>query len=256
MHLMPLTAIALAAALQLHPAALTGRVLDPTGRAVPGATIHVAAADVALSAVSDRAGRFRIGSLSEGPYQLTVSLAGFRTQRLPVHVDSTIAPEVVVSLAPGILSEVLWVVPPPGDAYRRAAAIAHLRIGATDDRRPCGDAHVVTTRHEASTLRVFKGSLPTRFRLYQEAAGRCSEAGRWHEGIERPYREGEEYVVFLVEHPDGFGRLAGPSLAFAVREGMVDLAGSDNGLSLDEFGELLERFARDSPQTPASVAAR
>lgn len=259
MRFMTLTAIALAAALQLHPASLTGRVLDPTGRAVPGAMIYLAGADVAISAVSDRAGRFQIGRLSDGPYQLTVRLAGFRTQRLPVHVDSTIAPEVVVTLAPGILSEVLWVVPSPDDAYQRAASIAHLRIDGTRDGRPCGETHVVTTRHDASSLRVFKGRMPATFRLYQEAAGRCSEQGRWYEGIERPYREGEEYVVFLVEHPDGFGRLAGPALAFTVRERMVDLAGFagiDKSLSLDEFSDVLERFERDSPQTPASIAAR
>jgi hypothetical protein len=51
---------------------------------------------------------------------LTLSLAGFRTQTLNVHVDSSANPEWVVKLTTGVLTEVLWVVPSPVDAYRMA----------------------------------------------------------------------------------------------------------------------------------------
>jgi hypothetical protein len=100
---------------------------------------------------------------------------------------------------------------------------------------------VVTSHHEASALRVFKGRVPASVQLHQEAAGRCSERGQWHEGIERPYRAGEEYVVFLAERADGFGRLAGPSLAFRVRGEMVDLGGfaGAQSISLNDLSELL-----------------
>ena len=241
--------------LQLPTSAVTGRVLDATDRAIPGATVRISGAGVSARVVSDGVGRFRIGDLADGLYVLTVSLAGFRTQTWNVHVDSSANPELVVKLMTGVLSEVLWVVPPPADAYRMAAAIAHLRIDSTRPSGPCGDAHVVTAHHDASALRVFKGRVPATIQLHQEAAGRCSEGGQWHDGIERPYRAGEEYVVFLAERAGGFGRLAGPSLAFRVRGEQVSLggfAGVQGDISLKELTELLDRLSRNAPLTPVS----
>jgi hypothetical protein len=212
--------------------------------------VRISGAGVSASVVSDTIGRFRFGDLAEGPYLLRVSLAGFRTQTLNVHVESSANPPLVVKLATGILSEVLWVVPQPADAYRMAAAIAHLRIDGSRPSGPCGDAHVVTSHHAASVLRVFKGRVPRTIQLHQEAAGRCSERGQWHAGIEPSYRAGEEYVVFLAERADGFGRLVGPSLAFRVRGELVSLdgfAGVQGTISLNDLSELLDRLSRNAP---------
>jgi hypothetical protein len=242
--------VAVSAMLQLQSAALSGRVVDATAWAVPGATVRISGPGVSASAVSDGMGRFRIDNLVGGSYLLTVSLAGFRTQTLTVQVDSSANPELIIKLTTGVLSEVLWVVPQPADAYRMAAAIAHVRIDGTRRYGPCGDAHVVTSHHDASVLRVFKGLVSATIQLHQEAAGRCTELGKWHEGIERPYRVGEKYVVFLSERPDGFGRLAGPSLAFRVRGELVSLggfAGVQGSISLDQLGELLGRLSRNAP---------
>lgn len=242
------------AMLQLPTAALSGRVLDATDRPVPGATVRISGAGVSATVVTDPVGRFRFANVPHGPHVLSVSLAGFRTQTLNVHVDSSANPEWVVKLTTEVLSEVLWVVPSPVEAYRMAAAIAHLRIDGTRRSGPCGDAYAVTTHHEASALRVFKGQVPPSIQLRQEAAGRCSERGQWHEGIERPYRAGEEYVVFLTERTDGYGRLAGPSLAFRVRGDMVELGGFAGAqrISLDELNELLERLSRNAPRLNAA----
>ena len=250
MRFISVAVVAVSAMLQLQSAALTGRVVDATGRAVPGATVRISGAGVSASAVSDGLGRFRIDDVVAGSYLLTVSLAGFRDQTLTVRVDSSAGPEVIVTLTTGVLSEVLWVVPQPADAYRMAAAIAHVRIDGTRGYVPCGDAQVVTSHHDASVLRVFKGRLSASIQLHQEAAGRCSELGKWHEGIERSYRVGEEYVVFLTERPDGFGRLAGPSLAFRVRGELVSLggfSGVQGSISLNEVGKLLDRLSRNAP---------
>lgn len=241
---------AVTAMLQLQTPALTGRVLDAADGALPWVTVRISGTGVSASVVTDGMGRFRIGDLPDGPYVLTVSLAGFRTQTLKIRVDSSVNPELVVKLTTGILHEVLWVVPRPAEAYRLATAIAHVRIDGTRPSGPCGDVQVVTTQHEASALRVFKGRIPPTIQLHQEAAGRCSEGGQWHDGIERPYRAGEEYVVFLAERPDGFGRLAGPSLAFRVRGELVSLegfAGVQGSISLDAFGQLLDRLSRNAP---------
>ena len=262
MRFIRLALAAVTAILQLETPALTGRLLDATDRAVPGATVRISGAGVSASVVSDGMGRFRIDNLSDGPYVLTVSLAGFRTQTLNVWVDSSANPALVVKLSTGVLSEVLWVVPQPADAYRMAAAIAHLRIDGTRPSGPCGDAHVVTSHDDAAALRVFKGRVPPAIQLHQEAAGRCSERGQWHEGIERPYQAGEEYVVFLAARADGFGRLAGPSLAFRVRGELVSLggfAGVQGSISLNELSELLDRLSRDAPPNrrlqPATAGA-
>jgi hypothetical protein len=204
-------------------------------------------------------GRFRFDDLAAGSYQLTVRLAGFRTQSISVQLDPAAASEVVVTLRTEILSEVLWVVPGPADAYRQAAAIAHVRIDRTRPPGACGDAAVVTSHHDASVLRVFKGRIPVTMQLDQEAAGQCREMLKWYEGIERPYRAGAEYVVFLSERPDGFGLLAGPSLVFPVRGDRVRLngfAGVRGSIGLDAFGELLERLSLNAPPDRRRAALR
>jgi hypothetical protein len=259
MPFIPLAVAAVIAMLQLQTPALTGRVLDATDSEIPGAIVRISGAGVAASVVSDGMGRFRFDDIADGPYVLSVSLAGFRTHTLDVLVDSSASPELVVRLTTGILSEILWIVPQPSDAYRMAAAIAHLRIDGTRRSGQCGDAHVVTSHHDASALRVFKGRVPPRIQLHQEAAGRCSERGQWHEGIERPYRAGDEYVVFLAERADGFVRLAGPSLAFRVRGDLVSLggfAGVQGSISLNELDGLLDRLSRNAPPRSHRLAVR
>jgi hypothetical protein len=239
--------VAVFAILQLPDAALTGRVVEATDTAVPGATIRVSGGGVSTTAVSDRMGRFRVDNLPAGSYVVTVSLAGFRTETLSVRVDPSAPQELTVKLRVGPAIEVLWIVPEPTDAYRKAAAIAHLRIDGTRQYGPCGDASVVTSQHDVSVKRVLKGRLPERIQLNQEAAGWCRELGHWLEGLERPYRVGEEYVVFLTKRPDGWGRLAGRSLAFRVRGGLVRLegfAGVKDSISLDALGALLDELSR------------
>jgi hypothetical protein len=55
--------------------------------------------------------------------------------------------------------------------------------------------------------------------------------------------------MFLAERASGFGRLAGPSLAFPVRGERVDLGGfaGARSISLNEFRELLARLSREAP---------
>lgn len=243
------TVVAVTVMLQLPTASVSGRVLDATDSPVPGATVLISGPGVSATVVSEPMGRFRFADVSPGSYVLTVSLGGFRTQTLKVEVDSSANPEWVVRLERRVLSEVDWVVPSPVDAYRMAAAIAHLRIDGTRRSVPCSNAYAVTSYHDASALRVFKGQVPPSIQLHQEGAGRCSEDGRWHEGSERPYGAGEEYVVFLAKRAHGYGRLAGPGLAFRVRRGIVELGGfgGEQSISVNELNELLDRLSRNAP---------
>jgi hypothetical protein len=62
------------------PGAILGTVLDERGAPVVGATISALGATTAL-AISDRAGRFEMRTLSPGPYLVRAHLAGFIASR-------------------------------------------------------------------------------------------------------------------------------------------------------------------------------
>src|SRR5262245_31905451 len=63
--------------------AIIGTVKDPSGAVVSGATIEVVnqGTGVAVQRVTDDAGDFRLLSLDPGTYTITVSIAGFSTQK-------------------------------------------------------------------------------------------------------------------------------------------------------------------------------
>jgi hypothetical protein len=83
-------------------AALSGRVLDGTGAAVPGATVLARQQERndSWNAVSDETGRFSFLYLPVGPYELTVTAPGFSRRTVPValsigqNVDLSIALDV------------------------------------------------------------------------------------------------------------------------------------------------------------------
>ncbi len=76
-----LSALAHAAAAQesLNQATVSGRVTDPQGAVVPGATVTAKQTETNLTAetVTDSEGRFRFPLLKIGPYEVTVRLQGF-----------------------------------------------------------------------------------------------------------------------------------------------------------------------------------
>jgi outer membrane receptor protein involved in Fe transport len=60
---------------------ITGRILDPQGAAVPGATVTAknAATGFSRTEVSDAAGLYRLNALPVGIYEVTATLSGFTT---------------------------------------------------------------------------------------------------------------------------------------------------------------------------------
>jgi TonB-linked SusC/RagA family outer membrane protein len=66
--------------------ALSGTVVDSLGRALNGATVTLTGGS-GYYAVTDQKGKFDIGSLSDGMYQLTVTYIGFKkyVQRIELH---------------------------------------------------------------------------------------------------------------------------------------------------------------------------
>ncbi|MEV6358344.1 carboxypeptidase regulatory-like domain-containing protein [Streptomyces hydrogenans] len=75
--------------------AVTGTVLDVTGRPLPGATVHLLEAPI-TAAVSDATGRFTLPDVAEGSFTLTATPAapvkcnGIRTTPVTVDGDETV----------------------------------------------------------------------------------------------------------------------------------------------------------------------
>src|SRR5262252_4131439 len=80
-----LTTVMLLAAAHLHAqgatASISGTVLDPTGAAIPGASITVKNVGTAFTrtVISDDQGRYVAPELPIGEYEVQASLAGFQT---------------------------------------------------------------------------------------------------------------------------------------------------------------------------------
>jgi len=74
----------------INQASISGRVLDPQGGVVPGATVTARNTDTNLTAATttDQSGRYRFPYLRVGPYEMTVRLQGFadavRTLKLTI----------------------------------------------------------------------------------------------------------------------------------------------------------------------------
>ncbi|HWP99427.1 MAG TPA: carboxypeptidase-like regulatory domain-containing protein [Vicinamibacterales bacterium] len=98
---------------QSGTASLTGRVTDPQGAVIPGATVTVThrATGAARTTVTNESGVYQLSSLPPGMYEVTIELSGFRTARLEnieLRVDTaTRLPD--VRLEVGALAETVTV---------------------------------------------------------------------------------------------------------------------------------------------------
>jgi len=85
---------------QATTAAILGAVTDPSGAAVPGASVTVTntGTDIARTTLSDERGRYRVPSLNVGQYEVKAELPGFQTV---IHkgIEVTVGREVVVDFA-------------------------------------------------------------------------------------------------------------------------------------------------------------
>lgn len=120
---------------------ISGRILDPNGDIVAGASVNIIRSDVSvpITVVSDQAGRFACPQLARGKYSVSVSANGFATERTEIEVPN--GTELMITLRPGqVAVEVL--------------VSSSLLAGSTDslselpgsidriDARTLGSAHV------------------------------------------------------------------------------------------------------------------
>ncbi|HMF61782.1 MAG TPA: TonB-dependent receptor plug domain-containing protein, partial [Vicinamibacterales bacterium] len=102
--------LSLCTAAALHAGPVTGRVVDPDGRAVPGAQVFLLGNGASMrSTVSNAAGEFTLSAPDAGRYELRVALDGFRAGT--VAIDGSAQPHDVgaVKLEVSAVSESLVV---------------------------------------------------------------------------------------------------------------------------------------------------
>src|SRR5215472_913105 len=102
-----LCAAALAFA-QSEVTSVTGTVTDPTGAAVPGATVQVInlATSIKVNATTSENGSYTVPALPAGGYRVSVSKAGFKTETVEnVTLIAGVAGTVNVKLEVGQASE-------------------------------------------------------------------------------------------------------------------------------------------------------
>src|SRR5579862_6283836 len=66
---------------QVNVTSVSGTVTDPTGAAVPGATVQVVntSTSAAISVTTNDKGEYAVPTIPAGTYRITVSKAGFKT---------------------------------------------------------------------------------------------------------------------------------------------------------------------------------
>jgi hypothetical protein len=96
---------------QSDTGSVVGTVTDPTGAAIPNATITVTNVDTALQfhATSNGAGEFNISAVPRGNYRATVGSPGFQTQLVPFAVEVTTAQTLIFKLTPGAVTTTVQV---------------------------------------------------------------------------------------------------------------------------------------------------
>jgi hypothetical protein len=96
---------------QVDVTAVTGTVKDPSGAAVPGATIVVTSGstNAKYNATSGAKGDYAVPALSAGPYTITVTKAGFKTATISTTLIVGVPSSVDVDLQVGATTETVQV---------------------------------------------------------------------------------------------------------------------------------------------------
>lgn len=161
---------------QAQTATLEGQVTDAQGGAVIGASVTATAPglEAAVTVTTDAAGTYRFTALPDGVYALTVSMAGFRTERragLRLAAGETLRADVQLGLAPFAQQvDVVGVGPTPGGGVSRdrvPATVSVVTAAELEDRHAASLADALheqlgSVTLEGTTTNLFQPTL--RFR--------------------------------------------------------------------------------------------
>ena len=111
--------------LQGSAGAISGLVTDASGAAIPGAAVKATRFSTSQSfeTVSDENGRYLLGNLLPGRYEVRFELAGFRVHVIrDVPVQSLASTELNVTLQVGAVAETITVMAEPGAFFLTESA--------------------------------------------------------------------------------------------------------------------------------------
>ena len=116
-----------------QPGSVTGTVVDPDGRPTPEATVLISdQSAVRDTAVTDGQGRFQIGGLPAGRYELAVILPGFRAAPTSVELSSGASQTVTIALRVSAVTESV-VVTAAGRALPRSRVTDSVTVVTESD---------------------------------------------------------------------------------------------------------------------------
>jgi iron complex outermembrane receptor protein len=125
-------------------AVLTGRVLDPSGLGIPAVTVTLVATSTGASrtAVTDRAGVYRLADLPPGAYSLEAAYPGFAPYSEQVAVAGTGPQQVDIKLQLQATKESVTVAMPASEVYAPLSSSQH-ETGDVDRARSANAADLL-----------------------------------------------------------------------------------------------------------------
>ena len=205
MRTLTLPALAFSIIWQLGGTADTGARLSGTttsdGGRLPGVKVTAEGLHVRRTVVSDEQGAFDVGELPLGAYSVTTGIPGFRSQTKRVTLAEPGNRSLDFTLALGLLQIVDYIVPDAATAYRKADAVAHIRIERTVapiacvdtfEAHPSGHRPVAGQRRRSAERVVHSGALGLVFPRWP--SGRSSRCTQERRGVHR-ISSGERRLV-------------------------------------------------------------
>jgi hypothetical protein len=187
---------------------LAGNITDPSGAAIPGATVNVYDANnnLVATATTDALGKYKLGSLPEGNYRVEVAQQGFRTyaeSNVAVSGGEEVSKD--VELQVGAASEAVMLKAAPAAPQPGRAAAREMNTFQLDERKrfqPLNAAAIGATRaaqeaaaqaRELGDLFEYKLKQPVTIRKNQSALVpilqsdvTAEKVSLWNESAGRP----------------------------------------------------------------------
>jgi hypothetical protein len=153
--------LAPAAHSQVLYGSLVGTVEDSTGAVIPGATVTLVSAGTGQErqTTSDAAGRYSIGNLLPGSYELRLTATGFRTlsrTNIPISINTVIREDVKLEVG-GVTEQVT--VAASALRLQTETADVHVELGS----RELTDLPLAKYRNYQTLINLVPGATPGRF---------------------------------------------------------------------------------------------
>src|SRR5947209_5832161 len=247
------------ASAQVSNAVVTGIVADAQGGILPGVTITVTNAEsgVVRTIVTEENGRYRLGGIPPGRYNLKAELPGFATQEVK-DITLTIALEYLKDFTMGIqgLQEYITITGESPVVETTKTEVAAVVTQQQIETLPFQDRGTLaltlllpgtgidTTRAKRSAVNVGAGiSTSSTSYLVDGLSNATAISGEQRQDI--PQAAIQEFAVHTTQVPAQFGQRAGGVVSIATKSGTNDLHGEafeffrNKSLNtLDKFQEL------------------